>query len=57
MDVYIFNELSITPFASIYEAKEGLETFRQTCAKMRDLGFQTIRLHKSPRNTCLAFLK
>ncbi|MEN8219041.1 MAG: hypothetical protein ABFS56_22260 [Pseudomonadota bacterium] len=50
MDVYIFNELSITPFANTYEAKEGLKTFIQTCAKVRDLGFQTIRLHENIGN-------
>jgi hypothetical protein len=43
MDVYIFNELSATPFANVYEAKEGLKIFIQTCAKARDLlGFQTL---------------
>jgi hypothetical protein len=50
MDIYIFNELSTRPFASIYKAKEGLETFIRTCAKMRDLGFKTIRLHESIGN-------
>jgi hypothetical protein len=50
MDVYIFNELSITPFANTYEAKEGLKTFIQTCAKVHDLGFQTLRLHENLGN-------
>jgi hypothetical protein len=50
MDVYIFNELSITPFANTYEAKEGMKTFIQACAKARELGFQTLRLHENIEN-------
>jgi hypothetical protein len=46
MDVYIFNEISTTPFANVYQARKGLETFINTCAKARDLGFQTLRLHE-----------
>lgn len=50
MDAYIFNELS-TPFANIYEAKEGLKTFIQTCVKAHNLfGFQTLRLDKNIGN-------
>ncbi len=50
MDFYIFNELSITPFVNIYEARKGLEIFIRTCAKVRELGFQTLRLHESIEN-------
>ncbi|OQY50767.1 MAG: hypothetical protein B6247_20995 [Candidatus Parabeggiatoa sp. nov. 2] len=50
MDIYIFNELSTTPFANIYEAKEGLKTFIQTCTKAREFGFQTLRLHENIGN-------
>ncbi|MDM8561120.1 hypothetical protein [Candidatus Parabeggiatoa sp. HSG14] len=47
MDVYIFNELSIMPFTNRYEAKNGLETFINTCVKARDIGIQTLHLHKN----------
>jgi len=50
MDFYIFNELSIRPFADIYEAREKLKNFIRTCAKVRELGFQTLRLHESIEN-------
>lgn len=50
MDVYIFNELSITPFTNRHEAKEGLKTFIQTCVKVRELGFKTLHLHENIGN-------
>ena len=50
MDFYIFNELSIRPFADRYEAREKLKNFIRTCAKVRELGFQTLRLHESIEN-------
>ncbi len=50
MDAYIFNELSITIFANKYEAKAGLKTFIQTCVKVKELGFNTLRLHENIGN-------
>ena len=43
MDI-IFNELSIRSFITQSQARESLDTFVRTCIKMRELGFDTIRL-------------